>query len=133
MIVKAALITFRQSKNGKELLLVRAHGKPHFVFPGGKQEAGETIEEALRRELQEELGVAVKNTEKLGTLAGHTPDGRELEMNLFAGDMMGDPKPQAEIKELAWMTRSEVLAQKNVMTPMFLDYVIPFLTKQGIW
>lgn len=83
--------------------------------------------------MQEELGVAVKNTEKLGTLAGHTPDGRELEMNLFAGDMMGDPKPQAEIKELAWMTRSEVLAQKNVMTPMFLDYVIPFLTKQGIW
>lgn len=54
--VSAGLIV----RNGKVLIGQRPEGKAlagYWEFPGGKREAGETIEECLVRELREELGV----------------------------------------------------------------------------
>ena len=47
---------------GEFLLTSRPEGKVYagyWEFPGGKVEAGESIEAALRRELQEELGITI--------------------------------------------------------------------------
>lgn len=49
-----------------QVLVVRAEGQPHTFLPGGHREDGEGLEECLRRELDEELGVQAQ----IGTYLG---------------------------------------------------------------
>lgn len=60
-IVEVAVGVLMQA-DGKFLLTSRPDGKVYagyWEFPGGKLEAGESVEQALRRELQEELGIVI--------------------------------------------------------------------------
>jgi 8-oxo-dGTP diphosphatase len=55
-----------QGREGRFLLTSRPQGKVyagHWEFPGGKLEAGETVEQALRRELHEEIGITIAAAE----------------------------------------------------------------------
>ena len=61
-LVEVAVGVLTQS-DGSFLLTSRPAGKPYagyWEFPGGKLEVGETIEEALGRELNEELGLTIE-------------------------------------------------------------------------
>ena len=64
-IIEVAVgILIRQ--NGDFLLTTRPVGKAYagyWEFPGGKLEANETVEEALRRELMEEIGVTIQDAQ----------------------------------------------------------------------
>ena len=59
---------------GDFLLTSRPSGKVYegyWEFPGGKIERNETAEEALKRELKEELGIDVISTEPLMSVPQH--------------------------------------------------------------
>ncbi len=52
---------------GRFLMTSRPHGKVYagwWEFPGGKLEAGESVEAALRRELREEIGIEAGTIER---------------------------------------------------------------------
>ena len=59
LVVACALL----DADGRVLIAQRPEGKPMaglWEFPGGKVETGETPEQSLIRELEEELGIVVK-------------------------------------------------------------------------
>jgi 8-oxo-dGTP diphosphatase len=83
LVVAVALV----DPDGRVLLAQRPEGKSMaglWEFPGGKVEAGERPEEALIRELREELGIAVKEACLAPyTFASHTYDAFHLLMPLY--------------------------------------------------
>lgn len=65
--------------DGRFLLTSRPAGKVYagyWEFPGGKLEAGETVEQALRRELHEEIGITIGPAQPWHTLMMDYPHAR---------------------------------------------------------
>jgi len=79
-----------------------------WEFPGGRVESDEFAEEALARELFEELGVAIAVGSPL-TFAWHRELGREEILLLFyeASLVLGEPCGR-EGQDVAWFSPSEM-------------------------
>ncbi|WP_165970684.1 NUDIX domain-containing protein [Actinomadura sp. 6K520] len=133
MIEKSALLLTRGSWPESELLLVREHGKAHWIFPGGKQEVGESSEQALRREVREELNAEVTQFSDLGVVQGYTPDGRDLRIHLYCGEIDGEPQASSEISALNWLSRADLRKVFGELTPITVEKVFPMLAHMRIW
>lgn len=96
-----------------------------WEFPGGKVQAGETPEVALRRELEEELGIDVCETCLAPfSFASHQYEDFHLLMPLFiCRTWEGEPMPR-ENQKLAWV-RAKAL--KNYPMPEADIPLIPWL------
>jgi 8-oxo-dGTP diphosphatase len=133
MIEKSALLLIRGSWPKSELLFVQEYGKSQWLFPGGKQEPGENREQALHREVREELGTEVTWFSDLGTVEGRTPDGRPLRMHLFSGAVAGEPRASGEISALNWLSRADLQKVAADLTPITIEKVFPLLERKRIW
>ena len=75
---------------------------------GGHIESGESEQDALRRELDEELGIVPTQVQRLDTISGDMPDPWRLHLYVVT-DWQGTPRnsqPQ-EHAELRWCTLAE--------------------------
>jgi 8-oxo-dGTP diphosphatase len=90
-------------ENGR-VLCARPRGKDVFYIPGGKREGAETDLQTLRREISEELTVALQpGTERhVGTYQASQPDGLVVRMSCYAAGYTGTLAASSEIDELAW-------------------------------
>ncbi len=122
------------------ILLVRnervIHGVPTSTWdlPGGQVEPGELLDEALRRELDEEIGVRVRGT----TPFLFYQEGERVERGrrrhawrsfFFAVQAWeGEPQPCNEIRELRWFGRDELRAN---LTAPYHDSFVAWLERGG--
>jgi 8-oxo-dGTP diphosphatase len=89
---------------GRVLIAQRPEGK-HMAggweFPGGKLHAGESAEEALTRELREELGVEIEGLERFMTIDHAYPDRRVIMETFLVRRCLGEPRGR-EGQALRW-------------------------------
>jgi 8-oxo-dGTP pyrophosphatase MutT (NUDIX family) len=115
------------SRSDGRVLLVRKRATESFMQPGGKIEAGEHPEAALRRELSEELGIEVDPNEMtyLGRYtapAAHEP-GRLVDAEIFRVAVARSVSPGAEIEEILWLDPNAPGSVK--LAPLTRDKVLP--------
>ncbi|MFJ9583203.1 (deoxy)nucleoside triphosphate pyrophosphohydrolase [Streptomyces acidicola] len=104
VVVGAALLS------GGRLLAARRSAPPELAgrweLPGGKVEPGETSQDALVRELREELGVEAELAERV---PGEWPLRAGYMLHVWTAHLLsGDPRPLEDHDELRWLTPDEV-------------------------
>ncbi len=81
--------------------------KDWWEFPGGKMEAGETRENALRREIREELSAEISVDDFLCTVEYDYPKFR-LRMHCFLCSLLSDGLSLNEHKAAKWLQKDEM-------------------------
>lgn len=126
IIVAAGLIT----RENRLLAALRPGHKPwagYWELPGGKAEEGENAEEALRRELAEELGVETQAAAWLGCSEISTP-GQILKLHFFlVEDFGGEPEP-LEGQTLRWIAFEDV--PETVFLPADREFLCNFCSQR---
>jgi 8-oxo-dGTP diphosphatase len=112
-------------QDGK-LLLIKDDDDNLYKVPGGEVESGESLEEACKREVKEEINGDIILLRKLSTLTVNKPD-LVIELHHFLAELKNkNIKPGFEVKEIKWLDIKGIKQGKyNVATN------IKYLIKMG--
>ena len=107
--VVAAIIVGTGENVGKIYATQRGYGefKGGWEFPGGKLEAGETKEEALVREIQEELNITIEVQQYFETVEYDYPD-FHLSMDCFFCTIAEGTMTLLEHTDAKWLSQTEL-------------------------
>lgn len=96
-------------RNNKIFVTQRGYGefKDGWEFPGGKVEKGETKEEALIREIKEELDTVIKVDSYLDTIEYDYPD-FHLSMDCFICSVVEGNLVLKEHEDSKWIKKEEI-------------------------
>jgi len=118
---------------GRCLLLKRSmaskNNKGKWDLPGGKVDAGETFDEALRREVAEETGLEVSLERVLGAAESDAPERRVAYLILEARVVSGRVRLSEEHTESVWVDRAALSSQD--VCPQFLPFVQSYCCSGG--
>ena len=104
VIDKLAWVLIKDNK----FLAVRSKGKSLFYLPGGKREQGENDQQALLREIKEELSVELDaNSLRYGGTFSAPADGKSegitVQLTCYFADYFGMLEADSEIEELRFL------------------------------
>lgn len=112
-VVAAIIFRTVTDANGKKTKQVfttqRGYGefKDGWEFPGGKIEVGETPQEALTREIHEELDTEISVGNKLGTIEYDYPT-FHLSMDCFECEIISGKLTLLEHENSAWLNKDNL-------------------------
>lgn len=98
-------------ENGKVLLIKRRHmpEKGKWAIPGGRIEDDETVEECLRREMKEEIGVDVDPIKLFGVYSKPERDPRHIISLVYIVKRKGgELRAGSDAAELQWFDLSNL-------------------------
>ena len=107
MINVVAGIIYRD--DGKFLIAQRNLNKNQgglWEFPGGKLEHGETCEEALAREIREEMAADIEVLECVGENIHHYPE-KDIRLTFYKAKLLSDDVTLLEHEDCRWITKED--------------------------
>ena len=116
-------------KDGHIFATQRGYGEFQgwWEFPGGKMEAGESPQEALRREINEELDADIQVNELLETVEWDYPN-FHLTMHCFICSLLSESLHLNEHEAATWLTHETLRSVKWLPADeILLDKIAEYL------